>query len=213
MGGLAADGKEWEGLLNVLAELYVATGAAIDWRAVVQPWAGRKVPLPTYPFQRRRYWVEASDMPPADIAAAERVHPLLGRRVYLAAAAERVQFESQLLASRPPFLEQHRVVGMPILPASGFFEIPLAAAREMDPHRDLAVEGMVLEQAMPFPQGVRRIVQTALKPDAGAYRFELYSRPARSGGAVQQLPWTLHASGRLAAPPNRSRPCGETWTN
>jgi acyl transferase domain-containing protein/surfactin synthase thioesterase subunit len=204
--GFPAAGEEWEGLFSHLAELYV-TGASVDWRSVAQPWGGRNVSLPTYPFQRRRYWAELPEMSRADTPRAETLHPLLGYRVYSAAAAELVQFENQLLANRPPFLDQHRLVGTPILPAAGFFEIGLATAREMSPDGDLVVEGMVLEQAMPFPMSERRIVQTALRTDAGGYRVELYSRPFRAGDSRNPLPWTLHATGRIAVPSERSLPC------
>ena len=46
---------EW--LLAVLARLWQA-GSAIDW-AVLHGGEGRRVELPTYAFQRRRYWVDA----------------------------------------------------------------------------------------------------------------------------------------------------------
>ncbi|MEM7533723.1 MAG: amino acid adenylation domain-containing protein [Chloroflexota bacterium] len=45
-------------LLQSLGELY-QRGAAVDWVSFNQPYTHRRVPLPTYPFQRKRYWVEA----------------------------------------------------------------------------------------------------------------------------------------------------------
>ena len=53
-------------LLTTLARLWQA-GARIDW-AVLHQGQGRRVELPTYPFQRRRYWVEPK---PAAAGAAE----------------------------------------------------------------------------------------------------------------------------------------------
>jgi amino acid adenylation domain-containing protein len=41
-------------------------GLAIDWQ-VMRPGMGRRIPLPTYPFERKSYWVA----PPADIASNE----------------------------------------------------------------------------------------------------------------------------------------------
>jgi acyl transferase domain-containing protein/acyl carrier protein len=40
-------------------------GASIDWAAMHQPTRPRRVALPTYPFQRQRYWVEADARPRA----------------------------------------------------------------------------------------------------------------------------------------------------
>jgi len=56
---LRVDRPELESVLAAAATLHTA-GAEVDWAAVNGP--GRRVPLPTYPFQRRRYWL---DQPPA----------------------------------------------------------------------------------------------------------------------------------------------------
>jgi acyl transferase domain-containing protein/acyl-CoA synthetase (AMP-forming)/AMP-acid ligase II len=52
-------------MLSSLGTLYVH-GAAVDWAHAVQGRAGRKVTLPTYPFQRERFWFDES---PAQRAA------------------------------------------------------------------------------------------------------------------------------------------------
>ncbi len=50
-------------LLLAAAQLWVA-GASLDWSARPQAVAGRRrVPLPTYPFERRRYWVDTTVTP------------------------------------------------------------------------------------------------------------------------------------------------------
>ncbi len=47
---------DWESLLPSLAALYVQ-GAPVDWAAFEQARPGRRMALPTYPFQRQRYWI------------------------------------------------------------------------------------------------------------------------------------------------------------
>src|SRR5262249_18723388 len=55
---LACAGDDpWRSLLDVVAALYAA-GAAIDWRAFDAPYPRNKIALPTYPFQRQRYWLD-----------------------------------------------------------------------------------------------------------------------------------------------------------
>jgi acyl transferase domain-containing protein len=49
-----ATGDDWTALLNALAALYVR-GAPISWSAFDGEYARRRLQLPTYPFQRRRY--------------------------------------------------------------------------------------------------------------------------------------------------------------
>lgn len=46
---------DWSQMLSSLAQLYVL-GVSIDWAAYDQPYACLRVPLPTYPFERERYW-------------------------------------------------------------------------------------------------------------------------------------------------------------
>jgi acyl transferase domain-containing protein/acyl carrier protein len=43
-------------ILNTLGRLWTA-GVEIDWAALHEP-GRRRIPLPTYPFERRRYWID-----------------------------------------------------------------------------------------------------------------------------------------------------------
>ena len=57
VASLQADGGPWESLLGTLGQLWVR-GIEVDWDRFDRPYARQKVALPTYPFERRRYWVE-----------------------------------------------------------------------------------------------------------------------------------------------------------
>ena len=61
---------EWEQILKTLGDLYIR-GVNIDWDAFECHWPRRKVLLPTYPFQRKRYWYEASRQPAAAMIPKE----------------------------------------------------------------------------------------------------------------------------------------------
>jgi phthiocerol/phenolphthiocerol synthesis type-I polyketide synthase E len=52
-----ADGDEIAALLNSMGRLWVA-GASINWGNFNKPFAPCRTPLPTYPFERKRYWIE-----------------------------------------------------------------------------------------------------------------------------------------------------------
>ncbi|MEQ9237392.1 MAG: thioester reductase domain-containing protein [Coleofasciculus sp. E2-BRE-01] len=47
--------EDWQQLLQSLAALYVR-GVAVDWSAFDRDYSRRRRQLPTYPFQRQRYW-------------------------------------------------------------------------------------------------------------------------------------------------------------
>ncbi|AKT41320.1 hybrid non-ribosomal peptide synthetase/type I polyketide synthase [Chondromyces crocatus] len=51
---------DWQVLLNSLGALH-ARGADVDWDAFDRGYARRRVPLPTYPFERRRHWIDEPD--------------------------------------------------------------------------------------------------------------------------------------------------------
>src|SRR5262249_36763759 len=83
-------------------------GAEIDWRVYYQGYTGRGVQLPTYPFQRERYWIDSAARASAQHLAEHSVeqvrtpgmHPLLGRRVPLAGGRQ-IYFESQVSPRTP----------------------------------------------------------------------------------------------------------------
>ena len=104
--------EEWEQLLESAGELYVS-GVEIDWAAFDREYLRCKVALPTYPFQRQRYWMQATT-PVAhqmdrfkDLSVAgANTNPLLGRRIDSAAFKQNeIQFETSLRATFPAYLD------------------------------------------------------------------------------------------------------------
>ncbi len=75
---LRRERSETRSLMGAVAEMFVA-GAKVDWTAVSAPADAEQVELPTYPFQRRRYWSEraggASPGSQAGVSGADRSHP------------------------------------------------------------------------------------------------------------------------------------------
>ncbi len=53
--------EDWQQMFSSLAQLYVG-GVEPDWYGCDRDYQRQKVTLPTYPFQRRRYWLESSDL-------------------------------------------------------------------------------------------------------------------------------------------------------
>src|SRR5262249_4976857 len=84
VGSLRRDEGDMGRFLLSLSELYTR-GLSLDWTKVLPE--GRRVPLPTYPFQHQRYWIDAPKAKSADVASAGLAsadHPLLGAAVTLA---------------------------------------------------------------------------------------------------------------------------------
>ncbi|WP_143587651.1 SDR family NAD(P)-dependent oxidoreductase, partial [Streptomyces alboverticillatus] len=91
---LRGDRDEVRTLFTALATVHVH-GAGVDWAAVLAPYSGRKVALPTYPFQRRRFWL-ATDAMTAETGGRTGAGPTV---VDSAEAAFWAAVESEDLAS------------------------------------------------------------------------------------------------------------------
>ncbi|UOM34328.1 type I polyketide synthase [Acuticoccus sp. I52.16.1] len=179
-----------EVMFGSLASLHVA-GAAVDWANFHAPWRRRRVELPGTVFERRRFWVEPSAAAPIRRRAAG-THPLLGTRLRTPGARE-VRHETVLAADEPAFLADHRVFGAPVVPATGFLEAALAAARAEWGEGPVEVRDVAFRAALALGEGPT-LVQTALVPvDGGRFDFAVYSLGEEDD--------TLHARGRLARAP------------
>jgi acyl transferase domain-containing protein/acyl carrier protein len=184
-------------MLSALGGLY-AQGLNPDWKALY-PDGGGYVALPTYPWQRQRYWLEISGHKQTPID--ENAHPLLGRQIQ-SPALEGTVFESQLSAEWPPFLNDHRIFGTAILPATAYLEMALSAADALGagPH---ALENVAILEALPLPDEGERTVQVILKPhpqplsingEGSEITFQLVSRNENGD-------WRHHAEGRIQPHP------------
>ena len=198
---VAAAGSTTEPLRALARALAVAyiDGAALDWSALAP---GRSVPLPTYPFQHRRYWLDApanADVTAAGLAAAE--HPLLGAAVELA-DADGLVLTGVLSRRTAPWLDDHVVHGTPLLPGTAICDLFLYAGTRAGRPR---VDELTIEEPLPVPPGGAVRLQLAVGPpdDRDRRPVTLYAAPA---DADEPRPWTRHAHGVLgpaeaAAPP------------
>lgn len=131
--------NDWELMLSSLGSLYVH-GAAVDWQGLDQPYARKRIPLPSYAFQRQRYWVSAG--PKQQTKHVENLHPLLGTRVR--SALQDMIFENELSSQAPAFLADHVVQEQVIVPATAYMEILLAAGRELLKSDSLIIDDLVI---------------------------------------------------------------------
>ncbi|RKN77569.1 SDR family NAD(P)-dependent oxidoreductase [Streptomyces klenkii] len=189
---LRKDRPEEQALLTALARLYVA-GVGVDWAELFAGTGARRVDLPTYPFQHQRYWpkpaVAAGDVSAAGLMPAG--HPLLGAEVPLADSAETL-FTSRLSTRTHPWLLDHVIDGVPVLPAAGFLELAVRAGDRTGCDR---VGELSFAEPLVLAEDTETLLQVRVgAPDAeGARPVCFHARPADSADQA----WTEHASGVL----------------
>jgi len=57
LSSLKAGFSDWQQVIHTLSQLYVQ-GVDIDWAGFDRDYQRQRLELPTYPFQRKRYWIE-----------------------------------------------------------------------------------------------------------------------------------------------------------
>ncbi|MCM3887584.1 type I polyketide synthase, partial [Frankia sp. R82] len=200
--------------LTSLAEVFVR-GVPVDWTPVFAG-ATRRVDLPTYAFQTRRYWLESTGPGVIDVAAAGQGvvgHPLLGAAVSLADGEGGVLITGRLSLSSHPWLADHAVAGTVWLPGTALLELAIQAGEHAGrPHID------ELTLHTPLVIGPRDAVQIQVMlagPDTGGGRaVTVHSRVDPADPVVDAVdePWTRHATGVLTVdgPPAADlRPAGD----
>jgi acyl transferase domain-containing protein len=178
---------EPEALRAALAEAHL-NGMTVDWAAYFEGSDARRVDLPTYAFQRRRYWLAPAPR------QTDQAHPVLGPAV-TAPDIEGAVFTGELDARVLPWLTGHRVAGTAVLPGAAFLELALHAGTELGCP---AVEDLVLRAPLPVPEhGTLPLRLSVREPDDhGRRSFTVY--------AATDGDWTAHAAGTLS--PDTARP-------
>ncbi|SDI53684.1 polyene macrolide polyketide synthase, partial [Sinosporangium album] len=186
--------SEEHAVVNAMAQLHIH-GATIDWESFFAGTGARRVDLPTYPFQRQRYWPAATAFPggvaPLGISFAD--HPMLTGAVDLAASAGCLLTGRVSLATHP-WLADHVVRGSVLLPGTALLELALRAGDQVGCQ---AVEELVLAAPLILPEheAIQMQIWVGEEDGAGRRPVAIHSRPADS---LDDTTWTLHASGSLA---------------
>ncbi|WP_431898280.1 type I polyketide synthase, partial [Micromonospora haikouensis] len=195
VGSLRRDEHGPRQLLAALGGLHTA-GVPVDWAAVLAGSGASQVDLPTYAFQRERFWPEAGTWHAGDVSGAGLAapgHPLLGAAVRLAGDDE-VVLTGRLSVSTHSWLADHVVSGAVVVPGAVLVELVVRAGDEVGASRvrELTIAAPL---TLPAAEAVRVQVRVGAVDDTGAREVTVHAQPDGDGDGE----WVRHAEGVLEA--------------
>lgn len=167
-------------------------GGNVDLQRFFGPPPAATVALPLYPWQHTPFIARPTIETTTVMSPAE--HPLLGRRYRL----DCFEWFSTVDAALFPWLQDHRVAGMPVFPATAFAEVMLAAARAVHPEAPLELRDFDIVRPLVFDGRTSFETLLRLSPETGLAEFL-----SRARGGVPD--WTLHARGVVGRSPISGR--------
>ncbi|HEX3691715.1 MAG TPA: type I polyketide synthase, partial [Solirubrobacteraceae bacterium] len=185
-------------LLGALARLW-ARGVDVRWDAVGED-SIESVALPTYAFQHERYWpaVPLAAGDPDSLGLVSARHPLLGAGIALA-GRDAAMFTGVLSLDDQPWLAEHAVMGVTVVPGTLLLELALHAGRLVGCE---TVRELTLEQPLTLGEVDRVALQVSVgaADQHGGRSVEIHALVASShpDGLDLERDWTRHASGVLA---------------
>jgi acyl transferase domain-containing protein/acyl carrier protein len=189
LGSLRRGRSDWLQMQGTLGALF-ARGAEFDARALAAPDHPRLIALPGYPFERRRWWIDAYQDPDLQDAADA---PAAASAVLVQSALSGERLRQQLLdPGQDVVASDYRVFGDALCPAAGFLAQIITAAAGIRPDAAVEVRDFTVHRPLVFPTREPRLLQTALRETDARMSAAVFS--ARGSAAAGPGEWTQHVS-------------------
>ncbi|MBW4567204.1 MAG: SDR family NAD(P)-dependent oxidoreductase [Tolypothrix carrinoi HA7290-LM1] len=179
-------------MLSSFGKLYTL-GYPVDWDQLY-PQQGRFVRLPSYPWQRERYWHESEESMGVRIGTipqrsmlGQQVHPLLGSRL----KSSQPIWDAEIDKHRLSYLDDHRVQGAVVYPGAAYVEMALAAASEIFKDGAYIIEEIEFQKALFLPESSASTLQLSIELSQTFFEINSNVKGAQSE-------WVRHATGKLS---------------
>ena len=204
LGSLRQGREDWQQLLDSLARLYVS-GNAVNWAALDDGHVRERLPLPTYPFQRQRYWFSESKesviAPPLQPSAQELLpfDHWLGHEVH--SASGEILFLQRYAATAPFPVQDHRLHDQIFLPAVAHVATAVTAADRLLGGGAYVLSELAFTEALQLGDDEQVLLQYSFVPGANdTYAWRGLSRANNDTRSKEA--WKAHAHGQVAVAPS-----------
>ncbi|MEB3341936.1 SDR family NAD(P)-dependent oxidoreductase [Okeania sp.] len=210
---LRPDVGQFSEILCTLGELYVR-GVKVDWVEFDGEYIRQKVTLPTYPFQRQKYWLDnysrgassASVNRDRSLIAEEEIsNSLLGRKLPLP-FAQQFRFQTKLTPEFPSYVKDHRYYGRIVVAGASHIVFGLLAGKEALKSESCIVENIEFLQILGADETSSRTVQIVLDREKDTeYTYQLISCEAGTEYDPSTT-WTVHIKAKVRSVNNSELP-------
>jgi len=173
--------REHEAMLETAMDLFLA-GVELDFTAISP--SRRLLDLPTYAWDKTRWWNESADMREGRLAAGGR--GLLDVRLPRATPSWLTRLDGRHMA----YLKDHRVENLIIFPAAGFVEMVLEAGSQLFAGKPFVIEDFEIRKPLIVPDPASGLL-LELSYDPGERTFAIQSRFENAAS------WSVHVVGSM----------------
>ncbi len=184
VGTLVRDHRDADSLMSTLEGLYIAGAFDGSIFAGKNALASPHVSLPAYPWQKTRVWTEDENTV-ADRYGSATQFPMLGDRTSAAAS----EWQVDLASAQLPWLRDHVVDGLVVLPGTAYLDAALSAAAARTGRTQAGLEHV--EFVAPLVVDTHDVPVLQVTVEDSTRRFVVRSRSATA------TEWTVNATGRL----------------
>jgi acyl transferase domain-containing protein/NADPH:quinone reductase-like Zn-dependent oxidoreductase/SAM-dependent methyltransferase/acyl carrier protein len=192
---LVRGSDEWTQMLQSLSQLYVR-GVPIDWSGFDRGYTRRRLALPTYPFQRKRFWVDKEKATPTSGAESVPSDAAEGglRRLPGSPLVREIIYSVEMGTRLQPWLADHIVAGQVVVPMTAYVDMALVAGVEILQSASITIEDLILRERLVVPADTTAHVQLVLSPAEAkdSWNFRIISLEATTPAG-----WIQHAGGSL----------------
>lgn len=193
--GWAASENDREEVLREICAFYI-DGADIRWEELYTDGGYKRLSLPTYPFERKRHWVELENISrPEETPQKDIDHPLLDK--LLARTMNEGIFLTEFDVEKHWVLSEHILAGKNIIPGTACLEMALHASKEYYKRDAVELRDVQFIRPIIVEDGPVK-VHTILKSENGSTYFKIVSC-LNEGDMANGEEWIVHATGEVAS--------------